>query len=446
MGLAGRQVNHMDRDDIVSKLKHTISAKKIDWAMAESLIEELGDAINDVIDDEDTILSELYGYIDSGRGDIGVKLTELFLKHGYDVSVNDGLNGAACLRWLCWSSYDHYILHTAELLLNAGADPSIDLSDIGHIEGNVGILNSISWRTGDWMTGEYDSANIFEAYYLMAERALEGKAYQGIRSFRDCVGKTVTRVERLKGKDETLMHPCSFSEGLVFWCEDLPLVVLNYIEFIVNPYYQERGLEWEDISEEFAAVLGKKVRGLRHQTANYARMSFEDGTSILFGNDIWMGERREPVGKYLIGKKEQQWKKGNHIKKLMFTSGTTHSSESRIYHYNDIYIRTNSELYHMYSKGKSYEKHSLITEEIPRFWGEKLSRTIDMEDFTVEEVWYEGNALRWIQLKSKNEYLFLCVDTFEGIYMFRTEKQDLNPFYPDHYHTEYCKRIRFLDS
>ena len=331
-------------------------------------------------------------------------------------------------------------------MLNAGADPSIDLSDDGHYEGNIGILNSISWRSGDWMTGEYDSANINEAYYLMAERALNGKAYQGIRSFRDCVGKTVTCVEQLKAKDEKQTHPCSFPEAIVFWCDDMPLVASKHIDFMVNPYYMKDGLECVDISEVFQPIIGQKVRGLRYQTANYARISFEDGNSVLFGNDSWMGGKHETVGRYLIGKKEQRWKKGDQIKKLMFTSGFNFSNQCRVYDINDVYIRTNSKLYHMYSKGKDYEKHTLVTEEIPRFWGEKLSRTIDMQDFTVEEVWYEGDALQWIQMKSGEEYLFLRVDTFEGVHILRTEKRDLNPFYPNTFDKEYCKRIKFLDK
>ena len=64
----------------------------------------------------------------------------------------------------------------------------------------------------------------------------------------------------------------------------------------------------------------------------------------------------------------------------------------------------------------------------------------------MEEVWDEGNALQWIQLKSGEECLFLRVDTFEGIYLIRTDKKDMNPFYADSFHTEYCKRIKFLDK
>lgn len=137
----------------------------------------------------------------------------------------------------------------------------------------------------------------------MAERALAGKRYQGIRSFGDCVGKTVIRVEWLKAKDEKQSHPFSFSEAIVFWCEDLPLVVSNYIEFIVNPYYMESGLECVDINEEFRTIIGKKIGGLQYQTANYARISFENGNTVLFGNDIGMGGKHKPIGKYLIEKR-----------------------------------------------------------------------------------------------------------------------------------------------
>lgn len=91
----------MNRDEIISNLEDIFLAKKIDWAVVESLIEALGENINDAIDDDVTILSELFWGIGSGKGDIVVKLTELFLKHGYDVSANDGLNGAACLYALC---------------------------------------------------------------------------------------------------------------------------------------------------------------------------------------------------------------------------------------------------------------------------------------------------------------------------------------------------------
>lgn len=65
----------------------------------------------------------------------------------------------------------------------------------------------------------------------------------------------------------------------------------------------ESGLECVDISEEFRAIIGKKVGGLRYQTANYASIYFENGNTVLFGNDIGMGGKHKPVGKYLIEKR-----------------------------------------------------------------------------------------------------------------------------------------------
>ena len=66
------------------KLKKVISAEIIDWAEAESLIASLVENINDVIeeiaDEPETILSQLYGYLEADEGHTGLILTELFLK------------------------------------------------------------------------------------------------------------------------------------------------------------------------------------------------------------------------------------------------------------------------------------------------------------------------------------------------------------------------------
>ena len=147
------------------QLSNLLSKKVVNWEEVESIIDSLGNHINDKYDDG-TILSELY--IDSHsyeRGEILVELTKLFLKHGYDVHSNYDFNGAICLHNLCWASYDKYVLHVAELLLNAGANTHIN------IEGDYedGILNSISWKLGYWNIGEYNSANMFEAYYQMIQ-------------------------------------------------------------------------------------------------------------------------------------------------------------------------------------------------------------------------------------------------------------------------------------
>lgn len=70
---------------------------------------------------EETILSEL---IMSGefykQGSVLPDIVRHFLSCGYDLSVNDGLNGALALELLCWSSYDQHI-DAAKILMKAGA-------------------------------------------------------------------------------------------------------------------------------------------------------------------------------------------------------------------------------------------------------------------------------------------------------------------------------------
>jgi hypothetical protein len=289
----------MNVDDVILKLEKELFSKKINWKLVEVGVEELGGDINRVMNDEDTILSELYTEVRSGKD--AVELTKLFLKHGYDVSANDGFNGAACLSGLCWSFYDHYILHVAELLISAGADCSINVKHDDADEEEPGILRDIDWKLGYWNTGYYDSANIFEAYYQMAERALAGKEFRGIRSFRDCVGKRVTKVERLfTEEDAALSDPNDFTGSVIFWCEELPLVIPSGIVFIVDPFYREEHGECKDISESFGTIIGNKVRGLRFRSANEARINFEDGFSILFQNNYPMEENQQWFASYQV--------------------------------------------------------------------------------------------------------------------------------------------------
>ena len=177
-------------------LSALLSKKTVDWDKVETVIKSLGTHINDLYNssfpDDGTILSELY--IDSHsykRGEILVELTKLFLKYGYDVHANNDLNGALCLHELCWASYDKYVLHAAELLLNAGANTHINIDD----DYEDGILNSISWKLGYWNIEEYESANMFGAYYQMVQAEQAGEDYRGIRDVSDCLDMTVTKVE-----------------------------------------------------------------------------------------------------------------------------------------------------------------------------------------------------------------------------------------------------------
>lgn len=108
--------------DSVNKLSAITDQTPIDWDAFDSLLKDLED-INAYDEQyEETILSE---FIRNGefykRGFILADVVRHFLACGYDVSANDGLNGGLALHSLCFSSYDHYVLEAAKVLMNAGA-------------------------------------------------------------------------------------------------------------------------------------------------------------------------------------------------------------------------------------------------------------------------------------------------------------------------------------
>ena len=257
-----------------------LSQKSIDWSAVELAVKSLGDSINDKYE-EGTILSELYMDANTYKsGEILTRLTKLFLDNGYDVTANDEMNGAECLRNLCWSSYDKYVLHTAEMLLDAGANTRVNTDE----DDEDGVMDSISWKFGYWNTGDYEAANMFVAYYEMVQAERAGEDYHGIRNVDDCIGCALTKVE-LMGRGEKGQEDYSFKDSLILWFGTMPLVVDRSVEFVVNPNKVRKEDNIVDISDSFSSILGKKLVGLKYKSASEAEMIFEDGAKFIFVND-----------------------------------------------------------------------------------------------------------------------------------------------------------------
>lgn len=149
--------------DSVSKLSAITDQTPIDWDAFDSVLKGLEDINAYDEHDEETILSE---FIMDGefykRGSILADVVRHFLACGYDVSANDGLNGGLALHALCWSSYDHYVLEAAKVLMNAGAPVKYRTSGDDPNEEPECLLGSISWKiSGAWMADkDYAWANI----------------------------------------------------------------------------------------------------------------------------------------------------------------------------------------------------------------------------------------------------------------------------------------------
>lgn len=277
------------------QLSKLLSNKVVNWVGVEAIIESFGNHINDKCNDstydDGTMLSELYFDAHSyERGEILVELTKLFLKHGYDVHANDDFNGAICLHNLCWASYDKYVLHAAELLLNAGANTHIKIDD----DDEDGILNSISWKLGYWNTGEYDSANIFEAYYQMVQTEQAGEDYHGIRDVSDCLDMTVTKVECFNDPDIT-NNRITFNNAIVIWFGSIPLVVDKRVELVVNPNRVNKELQRVDLSDEFSKIIGQKFIKYNFSDAGCVSLFFDNDIKLVLSNN-WTGGEKDILG------------------------------------------------------------------------------------------------------------------------------------------------------
>lgn len=286
--------------DAVCKLSAITDLTPTDWEAFDAVLNRLED-IN-VYDEqyEETILSEL---ILSGdfyhHGAILTDIVRHFLACGYDVSANEGRNGGLALRALCWSSYDQHILKAAKVLLNAGAPVIYRSQDDDPGEEPEGLLGVINWKiSGAWMADkDFAFANILEAYYAMAETNLAGKEPNSIDSYFACIGRSLTSVSAIKiGGDPALRAEGDisvYSEPLIIWFEDKPLVVSCYTDFVVNPVYaNEKKDHLADVTAVFSSLVGATLQEVQYIGTTICYFEFSNGKRLFFASrDIGDGKR-----------------------------------------------------------------------------------------------------------------------------------------------------------
>ena len=292
--------------DSVSKLSAITDQTPIDWDAFDSLLKGLED-INAYDEQyEETILSE---FISNGesykRGFILADVVRHFLACGYDVSANDGLNGGLALHSLCFSSYDHYILEAAKVLMNAGAPVKYRASDDDSNEEPEGLLKSISWElSGAWMVDkDYAWANTLEAYYTMTEANIAGKDYNAIDNYFACIGKPLTAVSAISVGSKPALYDegavSVYSEPLILWFEDKPLVVSCYTDFVVNPVYaDDKKNDLADVTAAFFSLIGTTLKEVQYIGTTICYFEFSNGNRLFFASRD-MGDRKR-VGTFDI--------------------------------------------------------------------------------------------------------------------------------------------------
>lgn len=292
---------------ITEKLVKTISRNGIDWNTFEAVLSSIEDINMFDNESEETILSELLGnYVLYHNGSLMPDIIRSFIKHGYDVHANAGINGGLCLSQLCWSSYDKYVIDAAKVLLYAGAPIDYASADDGsNGDEPIGVLDSICWKLpGLWVVdGDYSAANIFEAYYSMIMAVKEGKDYREISSYLDCIDlkldKVSATVDDCEYKYRTESELIKYSEDLFMWFEGKPLKVSKYANFVIDPIHaRENENKTVDVSRDFTEVVGSRLGDVKFIDQSICCFDFENGNRIVFSS-LDIGERNR-VGAFEI--------------------------------------------------------------------------------------------------------------------------------------------------
>ncbi len=313
----------------LDRLSGILNKETIDWPLFDEELSKLED-IN-VLDEEyeETILSEIIHDERFWRnGRLLPKVIKHFLANGYDVLANGGRNGIFVLSQLCWASYDKYILDAAKVLLDAGA---IVESQPTNEDEDEGVLGSISWKiSGAYMADrDYTLANVFIAYYDIIKAYQEGKDYNSIESFHKCIGKTVTKVTAIGGKSclKRKGDITEFYDKFIVWFGDIPLVVSNYIEFVVNPVFAEDNKnKIIDVSAYFEGIIGSKLENVRFIDEITCYFDFDNGHRLLFSN--YESDERKRKGLYEIRSIDNYKISTLKINEICRLKGKTYSSQA----------------------------------------------------------------------------------------------------------------------
>ena len=417
------------REELYNKLKE----KKINWELIEELLICLGDSIN-FYDEKyrECILSEAYlEQNESGKNIL--KLTEMFLEHGFDVHANGGKNGASCLRALCWSSGDKYVLHIAEKLLDAGADSRLSYDE----DDENGVLDSIIWKDGCWATGEYETGNIMSAYYDLIKRHQDGVAYKGIRSFRDAVGEKVTRVERINYYN----YEKEMCSAHLFHCGDKQLILYDEVELLINPYIRDEAVSVEEVSDEFAGIIGAKIKGLRYFNSTMAKLSFSNGQALLIYR-MEDGNTEIKVTKRDLGKLPSV---GTAFESIKLWESICHAPDSTYYSERTILLNTKEKTYALYFHGSYIGSESVRVEELDDKCMKDISRGVKIHKPILRHIEYAGDAIKWLSIQCDEGIMYIAPDGMADLAIFMSEvEMKKDEVRMVGHHTKGLKKIKFV--
>ena len=408
--------------DTVSKLSEITDQTPIDWDAFDSVLMGLEDINTYDAQYEETILSELI--MDGNfynRGTILVNIVRHFLSCGYDVSANEGLNGGLALQSLCWSSYDRHILDAAKVLMSASAPVNYRTIDDDPNAEPEGLLGCINWNlSGAWMVDkDFVYANTLEAYYAMTEANMAGRDYNSIEHYFACIGKPLTSVSAIHVDGKTALHDegniSVYSEPLIMWFEDKPLVVSCYTDFVVNPVFaDDKKDELTDATTAFSSLIGATLQEVQYIGATISYFEFSNGKRLFFASrDI--GDRKR-VGSFDIRADSKKVDVEQlRIKSFCAIKGYTFASTVTVYSEDAIALFCDDAAYLLYLRPGTTDRHQLSLCPCSRALISEYTRQYPLEH-PIKTTWiYEQDNLSAVRLDFPEGYLYMAAAQYYDI-------------------------------
>ena len=416
------EYHNSDMRKAADMLSEIIDRKDIDWDRFDSALARVPD-INTRYE-EDTILSYLYCICRNGK-DL-VEITKRFLKNGYDVSANEGLNGCQCLHHLSWATYDRYILDAAKLLLDAGArtDLPLDLDENNDGDWETGVKSSISWDiSGQWVEGFYKIANNFEAYWQLIDAFEAGKDYHSVRSFEECIREPLSRADFLPaGRDAPISSrdPLTYFDGhLVLWFGRKPLVISKYIDFVINPLTVEEKKDAVICADEYLRpLLNARLKRVYFLDQCTAQLMFDNSLYLLLSSTDFRDKehrrgffeiRTAEVPPVILNKQ---------FHRLVLTPGKTYSDSCREFSENSLALLSDHEAFLLHSYPDDYHRaHKIRIVECSQQFVSEYKRTVVLPDLIPEETFNYRGKLSALRMRCGSEHFYIFTSNHPGLIM-----------------------------
>ena len=333
--------------------------------------------------------------------------------------------------------------------MNAGVPVKYRTSDDDPNEEPEGLLGSISRKlSGAWMVDkDYAWANTLEAYYAMTEANIAGKDYNAIDNYFACIGKPLTAVSAINVGGKSALYDegavSVYSEPLILWFENKPLVVSCYTDFVVNPVYaDDKKNDLADVTTAFSSLIGTTLKEVQYIGTTICYFEFSNGKRLFFASrDIGDGKR---VGTFdILADSKKVNVEQLCIESFCATSGRTFASTVTEYSEDTIALFCDDAAYLLYLRPGTADRYQFGICPCTKELLAEYTRQYPLQQ-PAKTTWiYDQNNLSAVRLDFPEGHLYMAATEYYDIEIQLSDKI-YNPLYYNVLPRKEGKHMEFL--